>query len=346
MFFDFSKFFSLNIGVDFGSFKTRAVSSEIGFFYNKHSLISIFQKDKTVLAVGDESKEMIGRVPNGVSVLKPIVNSEITSNQIFELFVKDLIKDISNRNKTFRFVTKPDFYIVVNSDFTKAQESNFENSLKKEGVNKVVFLKKALVSFYGLKEFKTHKNSVLIIDIGFNKTDIGIVFNNSLIDSKTLDFGGQDINNLIYQKLIEEKKIQVSDENIENYKKNNLILFPSQYDHEKFEIIGKSIRTGLPSKIELSISDFREMVLPLVKTSLINPLKSFINSFSENVSNDIFEQGIDLIGGSSQIYSLKVLLTKEFNIKFNIPKNPDSISIIGLKKVIENKDLIEKFKIN
>ena len=146
--------------------------------------------------------------------------------------------------------------------------------------------------------------------------------------------------------MIEEKKIQVSDENIENYKKNNLILFPSQYDHEKFEIVGKSIRTGLPLKIELSVSDFREMVHPLIKSNLISPLKSFINSFSENVSNDIFEQGVELIGGSSQIYSLKLLLNKEFNIKFNIPKNPDTVCMAGLRKVIDNKDLIDKFKIN
>jgi len=346
MLIDLSKFFSLNIGIDFGSFKTRGVSSDFGIFYNKFSLISVFQKDKSVLAVGDESKDMIGRVPNGVVVLKPIQNSEITSNQIFELYIKDIIKEISQKNKSFKFVSKPDFFIPVNSDFTKAQESNFENSLKKEGINKVVFLKKPLVSFYGMKEIRNTKGSTLIIDIGFNKTDIGLVFNNSLIDSKTLNFGGQDINTLIYQKLIEEKKIQVSDENIENYKKNNLILFPSKYDHERFEVVGKSIKTGLPARVEISISDFREMVLPLIKTGLMNPLKSFINSFSENVSNDIFEQGVELIGGSSQIYSLKLLLNKEFNIKFNIPKNPENVLIQGLKKIINSKDLIEKFKVN
>lgn len=346
MFFDFSKLFSLNIGVDFGSFKTRGVSNEFGVFYNKFSLISIFQKEKTVIAVGDESKEMIGRVPNGVSVLKPIQNSEITSNQIFELFIKDIVKEVSVKNKSFKFVSKPDFFIPVNSDFTKAQESNFENSLRKEGVNRVVFLKKPLVSYCGIVEQGKLRGSTLIIDIGYNKTDIGLVFNNSLIDSKTLNFGGQDINLLIYQKLIDEKKIQVSDENIENYKKKNLILFPSKYDHERFEIVGKSIRTGLPAKIEISFVDFREMVLPLVKTNLINPLKSFINSFTENVSNDIFEQGVELIGGSSQIYSLKLLLSKEFNIKFNIPKNPDTILIQGMKKVLSSQELIEKFKIN
>ncbi len=346
MFFDFSKLLSLNIGVDFGSYKTRAVGTENGFFYNKFSLISIFQKDKTVLAVGDGSKEMVGRVPAGVLVVKPVQNSEITSNQVFELYVKDLIKEISAKNNSFKLVTKPDLYIPVNSDFTKAQESNFENSLKKEGVNKVVFLKKPLVSFYGLGEVGSVRNSVLIIDLGFNKTDIGLVFNNNLVDSKTLDFGGQDINNLIYQKLIDDKKLQVSDENIENLKKSSLVLYPSSYDHEKFEVVGKSIRTGLPLKIEISIAEFRDMVMPLIKSNLINPLKSFLNSFTENVSNDIFENGVILIGGSSQIYSLKLLLNKEFNVKFYIPKNPENVVVDGLKKVISNRDLIEKFKIN
>lgn len=346
MFFDFSKLLSLNIGVDFGSFKTRAISDESGFFYNKFSLISVFQKDKSVIAVGEDSKEMIGRVPVGVIVLKPIQNSEITSNQIFELYVRDLFKEISNKNRSFKLVTKPDLVIPVNSDFTKAQESNFENSLKKEGANRVTFVKKSLVSFHGISELNTIKSAILIIDIGFNKTDIGLVFNNSVIDSKTLDFGGQNINSLIYQKLIEEKKIQVSDENIENLKKNNLILYPSEFDHEKFEIIGKSIKTGLPSRVEITVSDFRDFVIPLLRSNLINPLKSFINSFSENVSNDIFKHGVVLVGGSSQIYSLKTLLNKEFNIKFNIPKNPDTVIVEGLKKVITNKQLLDKIRVN
>lgn len=342
MFFDLSKLFSLNIGVDFGSFKTRAVSLEAGFFYHKPSLISVFQKDKAVLAVGDDSKEMIGRVPQGVSVLKPIQNSEISSNQIFELYIKDLIKEISIKNKSFRFVTKPTIYIPVNSDFTKAQQSNFENSLTKEGIGKVVFLKKSLVSFYGFPKALDSRGSNLIIDFGHNKTDIGVVYNNTLVDSKTLNFGGQDLNNILYQKFIEEKKIQVSDENIENYKKNNLILFPNQHDHYKFEIVGKSVKSGLPLRSEVSIQEFREMCLPLIKANFINPLKSFLNSFTENVSNDVYEKGIELIGGSSQIYSLKLLLNKDLSIKFNIPKNPDLVLVNGLKKVVDDRTISEK----
>jgi rod shape-determining protein MreB len=339
---NFANLFNLNIGVDFGSFKTRAVNEDLGNFYDKPTLISIYKKDKNVLAVGESSKEMIGRVPLGVEVIRPIQNSEINSNFVFELYVKDLIKEISEKNKLFKLVTKPTLFIPVNSDFTKAQLANYENSLKKEGVLKVRFLKKSLVISHGLPKKSQQKSAKLIIDMGYSKTDIGVVFNDVLVDGKTLNFGGNDINKLIYQRLIEEKKIQVSDENIENMKISSLILYPNQFDTEKFEIIGKSTKTGLPHKVEMSYLDFREMVIPLIKSNFINPLKSFINTFTENISNDVYQNGVELVGGGSQIYSLKLLLSKEFNMKFNVSKNPEKIILSGLKEVIKNKEIYTK----
>lgn len=342
MFIDFNSLFSLDIGVDFGSYKTRAVSLESGVFYDKPSLISVYNKNKAVLAVGESSKDMIGRSPAGVTVHRPIIKSEISSNIYFELFSQDLISETIKKNNSFRFVTKPSILIPVNNDITKAQLTNFETSLKKEGAVKIGFLNKALVSFYGLPKTTNSKYSRLIIDFGHSKTNVGVVFNDNLVDGRTFDFGGQDINRVIFEKLSEEKKILVSDENIESYKLNYLILYPHEHDNDRFEVVGKSTRTGLPHKVELSYSEFREIVLPVVKTSLVQPLKSFINTFTENISNDIFEHGVDIIGGSAKIYSLRQYLNKEFSLKFNLIKNPERVLMDGMKIVLSNKSLQSK----
>jgi len=340
--FKFGSMFDLDIGVDFGSFKTLGVSPELGVFFDKPTLISFHLKDRSVISVGDGASEMLGRVPKGVSVVRPIQNSEIFFNSYFELYVKDLLSEFEIRPKSFKLRTKPNIYIPVNFDHTRAQLTNFEDSLHRIGADKVFFLKKSNVSYYGLPDTTQVLGTKMIVDIGFSKTDIGVVYKDNLFDGRTLNFGSQNLNDLIFNRLLEDKKIQVSNENIEKYKTNRLILAPFETEGERFEIIGKHVKTGLPTKIDISYHEFREMVLPYIKNNFVLPLKSFINTFSENILNDVYYNGIYLIGGGAKTYSLKKFLNKELNLEFKVAKDPDSVLIEGLKKVLYNKDKVSK----
>jgi rod shape-determining protein MreB len=342
MLFKFDSLFKLDIGVDFGSSKTQAVGTDLGIFFDKPTLISVQVKDKSVISVGDGAQEMLGRVPKGVSVVRPIQNSEIFFNTYFELFVKDLMAEFEMIPKPFKLKARPNLYIPVNFDHTRAQLSNFEDSLKRVGVDKVFFLKKSNVSYYGLPESNQVLGTKMIVDIGFSKTDIGVVYKDNLFDGRTLNFGSQNLNDLIFNRLLEDKKVQVSNENIEKYKLNYLILAPFEKEAEKFEIVGKHIKTGLPTKIDLTYYEFREMAIPYIKNNFVLPLKSFINTFSENILNDIYYNGIYLIGGGAKTYSLKKFLQKELNLEFKVLKDPDFVLIEGLKKVLHNQDKISK----
>ena len=86
--FKFGYMFDLDIGVDFGSFKTLGVSPELGVFFDKPTLISFHLKDRSVISVGVGASEMLGRVPKGVSVVRPIQNSEIFLTPILNCMSK------------------------------------------------------------------------------------------------------------------------------------------------------------------------------------------------------------------------------------------------------------------
>jgi rod shape-determining protein MreB len=243
------------------------------------------------------------------------------------------------------FKTKPKVFILLPIDHTQASLKNFESSVIKSGASEVVFLKKPVVAAHGIASNSAKEKIKLIIDIGFQKTEISTIYKNEVHESKTIDFGGESVDKVILNKLIDEKRIQCSMNNIERYKEECLVFQPFVMENEKFKVVGKDIKKGIPITAEVSFLELRDMVLPLIRSEFLKQIKVFLNTLNDRILGDLFEEGVYLIGGTAKNKSLAKFLSKELGIKFNIIKNPDLISVNGLKNIMTNNDLVEKIRI-
>ena len=133
--------------------------------------------------------------------------------------------------------------------------------------------------------------------------------------------------------------------NIEKYKEECLVFQPFVMENEKFKVVGKDIKKGIPITTEVSFLELRDMVLPLIRTEFLKQLKVFLNTLNDRILGDLFEEGVYLIGGTAKNKSLAKLLSKELGIRFNIVKNPDLVSVKGLKNIMTNSELVEKIRI-
>jgi rod shape-determining protein MreB len=343
--FNFADLFTYDIGIDPGSYKTRAVQSGNEEIYNDFTFITFSASSKSAIAYGEESKEMVGKVPKGMEVHRPLQNTEIVTNVFYEMYLRNLFDRFTKSNPTFKFKTKPKVYILLPIDHTQASLKNFESSVIKSGASEVVFLKKPVVAAHGVPDSSAKERIKLIIDIGYQKTEISTIYKNEVHESKTIDFGGETIDKVILNKLIEEKRIQCSMNNIEKYKEECLVFQPFVMENEKFKVVGKDIKKGIPITAEVSFLELRDMVLPLIRSEFLKQLKVFLNSLNDRILGDLFEEGVYLIGGTAKNKSLAKLLSKELGIRFNIVKHPDLVSVKGLKNIMTNSELVEKIRI-
>lgn len=332
---DFSNFFNFDLAIDPGSFCFRAFDKSTGKIITTPTFLGYSHVNKSPIAFGKEAKDMLGRVPKGMEVIRPIQFSEIVANEYFEIFLKHIIDELKKANSGFKFKTKPKVFVPIPIDFTQSSLSNFETSILKAGASEVVFLKKLVCSSYGVGS-KDSNRVKMVLDIGYQKTEFGVVYKNEIYDGRALNFGGEDLDRLILNKLIEDKKIQCSLNNIEEYKEQCLTFMPFLKENEKFKIVGKDTKRGTPITSEVSFLELREYVVPIFRIELVKQLKAFLNSLSDNIISDLYEEGIYLIGGVGMNFSLASFLTKELGIKFNSSTKSNKVSIIGAQKVIEH----------
>jgi rod shape-determining protein MreB len=341
---DLSNLFNYDIAIDPGSYKTRAFEDSSSSLLITSTFLGYSHINKAPIAYGDDAKNMIGRVPKGMEVIKPIQFSEIVTNEYFEIFLKNIFEDLGKKNKKFRLKTKPRVFIPLPIDYTQSSLTNFENSILKAGASEVTFLKRLVCSSYGItKDFNDSKVK-MVVDIGYQKTEFGVVFKNEIYEGRILNFGGEYLDKVLLTKFIDEKKIQCSFNNIEKYKEECLSFLPFPTENEKFRVVGKDIKKGTPITTEISFAELREFVVPTVRSEVVKQLKAFLNSLTDNIISDLYEEGIYLIGGTSLNPSLAPFLSREVGIKFNNVKQPDLVQINGVRKLLQ-KNLIDITKI-
>ena len=101
--------FVKKIGIDLGTATTLVFLPGKGIVLNEPSVVAISSVDKSVLAVGNEAKEMIGRTPDTIIARKPMRDGVIADYKTTESMLRYYInKAIGN----FHFF-RPEVMVAV-----------------------------------------------------------------------------------------------------------------------------------------------------------------------------------------------------------------------------------------
>ena len=95
-----SKMWSQDMAIDLGTANTLVVVKGKGVVLNEPSVVAIIEEKgkKSVLAVGDEAKTMLGRTPGNISAVRPLKDGVIADFVVTEEMIKHFIKKVHKKN--------------------------------------------------------------------------------------------------------------------------------------------------------------------------------------------------------------------------------------------------------
>jgi len=94
--------FIRKIGIDLGTANVLVYVPKRGIILNESSVVAISTIDKSVLAVGNEAKEMIGRTPDTIVAKKPLKDGVIADYKTTEAMLKYFIGKALGRIRIFK----------------------------------------------------------------------------------------------------------------------------------------------------------------------------------------------------------------------------------------------------
>lgn len=328
-------YLSNDIGIDLGTANTLVYLRGHGIVVNEPSVVAVNQKTGRVIAIGTEAKNMLGRTPEHIIAVRPLVDGVISDFEVTEEMVAYLIKKAESYSKK---VLGPRVVVGVPSGVTNVEVRAVRDATKNAGAREVYIVEEPMAGAIGIRMPIHEPIGNMVIDIGGGTTDIAVIAMGGIVRSKNLKIAGDKLNNDIASYIRNEFKILIGEKTAEYIKIATGAVVPGE--SLETTIRGRDLITGLPREVIITDSDIREAVSSSIDT-LVESAKEVLETTPPEILADVMHRGVHLVGGGALIKGLDVLLSKSLKIPVYIAEDPLTAIARGTGIILDD---IEKYK--
>lgn len=314
-------------GIDLGTSNIKIYSRNEDAILVEKNMIAIENKN-TLFAYGDSAYEMFEKAPANIHISYPLCNGVIADIQNMQLLVKYFVGDIGKGN-----IRPADYYIAVPTDVTEVEKRAFYDLIKDAGVKarKIMVVEKAVADGLGLDIDVKNSQGVLVVNVGYDTTEISILSLGGIVLSKMIKVGGQKFDEAIRNAIRREYSLLIGGKTAEKVK---ISLSDLEKEGANAVVYGRDIVTGLPVEREIPTTLVDECLKEHFAT-IIDNIKVILERTPPELAADIYRHGVYLTGGASQVIHLSELIAKGTGLKINSIDKPIESVALGLAKIIK-----------
>ncbi len=334
-------FFIQDIGVDLGTANTLIYKKSKGIVLNEPSVIAVDESTKKVLAAGRAAKEMIGRAPDHIRVVRPLQDGVISDFMMTQAMLKQFLSKVMLDKAIF---TRTRIVVGVPSGVTGVEKRAVEEVLRQMGAKEVYILNEPMAAAIGVGIPVDDPSGHMIADIGGGTSDIAIIALGGIVNSISLRIASDEMDEAIVAYMRKTYNLFIGDKTAEDLKINIGCIYPDFEEENRLtmEAKGRDVVTGLPKSVTISSSD---MIKALEETIgiIVEGVKNTLESAPPELSADIVQNGIVLAGGGSLIRGLDRLLEQQTGIKVTVAENALEAVAQGTGKSLEKIQNIRRY---
>ena len=305
--------FSKEIGIDLGTANTLVCLKGKGIILREPSVVAVDIRTDTVLAVGSQAKDMIGRTPNSIVAVRPLKDGVIAD---FRITAKMLQHFIRKSVKPGIF-SKPRIVICIPSGVTEVERKAVEDAAYQAGAKPpVILIEEPMAAAIGAGLPVDEPTGSMVVDIG---------------GGTSLSFIKKKYNLLVGERTAEDIKIKIGS------------AYP--YENEQSLVIkGRNLVDGLPKDVTITAAEVREALAdPL--DSIVEAIKTTLEKTPPELSADIIDHGIMLTGGGALLRGIDMLIMQQTGMPVHIATRPLDCVVDGAGKRL-GKVYASKYKHN
>jgi len=327
----FQKWLSRDIGIDLGTANTLVYVPGKGVIINEPTVVAINQKTGQVVAVGKEAKRMLGRTPNHIIAVRPLVDGVISDFEVTEEMLAYFIGKALEGNRT---LLGPRVVIGVPSGTTNVERRAVRDAAKSAGAREVHVIEEPMAAALGIRLPVDEPVGSMVVDIGGGTTDIAIISLGGIVHSKNVKIAGDKFNTDIISYIRDEFKILIGERTAEHIKITAGAILPGKEAIE-LSVRGRDLVTGLPREVVVTDSDVRQAI-GISMDNLIETIREVLEMAPPEVVADVMHRGIYLVGGGALIRGLDVFLTEWLKVPVGIAPEPLTAVARGTGVVLED----------
>jgi len=327
--FNFMSFLSNDIAIDLGTSNTLVYVKGEGIIIREPSVVAISRQDRKVLAIGQRAREMMGKTPKDIEVIRPMRDGVIDDDEVAELMIRAFLRRVQ-RNRLMR----PRVVVCVPSGVTKSEKRIIRDSAEYAGAREVYLIAEPMAAALGVNLPVMEPVGSMVVDIGGGTTEIAIISLGGIVTMHSIRTAGDEMDEAILQFIRRNFSLLIG-ERMAEWIKCTIGSAMSLREELQLTAKGRDLLTGMPKAVEINSEQMREALNePLVQ--IIAAVKEALEKAPPDLSADIRDRGIILTGGGALLKGLDQRLRDETNLPVNIADDPLTCVVRGTGKVLED----------
>lgn len=327
--------FSREFGIDLGTTNT-VITEGNQILVQEPTVVALIISEWKLVEWGQAAKDMYGRVPDSIEVVRPMQHGVIAEYEITEKMLKYLIKRISGSMQLF----PPRLMITVPYGITSVESRAVHEAGLGSGSREVFLIRQPLAAALGIDLPIATPSGNMIISLGGGTNQAAVLAMNDIVTAATSRTGGLRMDDAIVAYVRKKFGIIIGQSTAEQIKIQIGAALP-QDTQLSVEIQGQDQVTSMPRPVTLTTDDIVEALQdPLAE--LVQMVRHVLEKTPPELISDIIDRGVALCGGGAMLRGIDKFLTKSLGIPAYLVDNPLQCTAIGAMKAMANRDALRR----
>ena len=197
---------SNDVAIDLGTASVLVYCKNKGILAQEPSVVTVDENTKSIVAIGEEARKMIGKTPNNIVAIRPLREGVISNFEVTEKMIKYFI-DKAVGTDWFR---KPRVAVCVPSKVTDVERRAVEQATRSAGAGKVYIIEEPIAAAIGAGLDITKPCGSMVVDIGGGTTDIAVISLGGIVVSTSIKDAGDKFDDAIMRYMMNTHNIAIA----------------------------------------------------------------------------------------------------------------------------------------
>lgn len=325
-----------DLAIDLGTANTLVSVVGEGLVVNEPSIVAVEGGTNRILsggcAVGHLAKQIEGRTPQSICVVRPLLAGVIRDFELCEAMLRYFMRKACRQG----FGVKPRVLVAVPGCITPVEKRAVFNSTQRAGAREVFVIPEAKAAAIGTGLPIAEPVASMICDVGGGTTDVAVLSLGDVVAAQSVRVAGDAFDRAIVDYVRRHYNLRIATGAAERLRIEVGSAYPLEQELSG-EVAGIDAISRLPRKARVTSEEVREaLAAPLL--AIVEAIKTTLDDCSAELVSDLLDNGLVLAGGAALTRGLDRYLSEQTGLPTRLCAEPLSAVSRGTYICLEHFD--------